>query len=159
MNSTQFREAIQAAGMEPPHYLDPGKMYRFPGLGKSRGNTAGWCKLFDDTSGGVFGDFSSGFSSSWHAQRATSYSAEEMAAFKRRAEESRTQAYSEREAKSNHAASQSAEILKNAKPCEGHPYLDKKQIQSHLAREQLADHPDCKGWFWSTKHSVLINVA
>jgi len=42
---SQFKEAIRAAGLEPPDVIEPGKLHRFPGVGKRNGNTAGWCKL------------------------------------------------------------------------------------------------------------------
>ena len=45
---SQFRDAIRAAGLEPPENIEPGKLHRFPGLGKRNGNTAGWCILFED---------------------------------------------------------------------------------------------------------------
>ncbi len=57
---SQCRDAIHAVGLEPPDVIEPGKLHRFPGLGKRNGNTAGWCKLFDDDLGGCFGDWSSG---------------------------------------------------------------------------------------------------
>ena len=53
---SDFRDAIRAAGLEPPDVIEPGMMYRFPGVGKRNGNTAGWCKLFEDGLGGCFGD-------------------------------------------------------------------------------------------------------
>ena len=57
----EFKNAIREAGLEPPDIITPGKLHRFQGIGKRSGNNAGWCKLFEDGLGGVFGDFSSGF--------------------------------------------------------------------------------------------------
>ncbi len=89
---SQFRDAIRAAGMEPPDVIEPGKIHRFPGIGKRNGNTAGWCKLFDDGLGGCFGDWSSGFTENWQAKRDKPFSQSEQAAFKRHIEETQKQA-------------------------------------------------------------------
>jgi len=43
---SQFKDAIRDAGLKPPVHIEPGKWHRFPGVDKSNGNTAGWCKLF-----------------------------------------------------------------------------------------------------------------
>jgi putative DNA primase/helicase len=65
----QFRDAIRATGLEPPDVIEPGKLHRFPGVGKRQSNRAGWCLLFDDELGGCFGDWSSGFTENWQAKR------------------------------------------------------------------------------------------
>ena len=56
----QFIEAMREMDMKPPQAIAPGRMYRFPGIGKAGGNTAGWCRLFSDSIGGVFGDWAEG---------------------------------------------------------------------------------------------------
>ena len=88
---SQFKDAICATGLQPPRVITPGKLHRFPGIGKRKGNTAGWCKLFGDGLGGCFGDWSSGFSENWQAKRDKRFSYAEREAFKRRVQESRTQ--------------------------------------------------------------------
>ena len=65
----QFRDTIIAAGLTPPDVIEPDKLYRFPGIGKRNGNTAGWCKLFADGEGGSFGDWSTGLHENWQAKR------------------------------------------------------------------------------------------
>lgn len=65
-SADSFRVAILAALGHAPDAIEPGKLHRFSVNGK-RGDSAGWCKLFADTRGGVFGDFRSGFSSTWCA--------------------------------------------------------------------------------------------
>jgi hypothetical protein len=90
-HTQQFSEAIKAAGLIPPEAIEPGKLHRMPGAGKAGSNSAAWCKLFDDGIGGVFGDFSSGFESSWQAEREAKYSEAEIAAFKVRIAEERKQ--------------------------------------------------------------------
>lgn len=66
-----FKGAIRAALGHAPQVVEPGRVHRFSTNGK-RGDTAGWCKLFEDGRAGVFGDFRSGLSSvwsNWSAQR------------------------------------------------------------------------------------------
>lgn len=68
-------QAITAAGMTPPHRIVPGRWIRFPGIGKSRANRAGWCRLITPTLA-IFGDWSSNFTATWrdeaHRDDATS---------------------------------------------------------------------------------------
>lgn len=64
----QFRTEIRAALGVAPDVIEPGRMHRFSLNGK-RSDTAGWCLLFEDGRGGVFGDFRIGLSSVWTAQR------------------------------------------------------------------------------------------
>jgi putative DNA primase/helicase len=68
-----FKAVIQSHGLQPPNTIKPGKMHRFPGLDKKRGDDAGWCKLFDDLRGGVFGDFSTSLDEHWQAEKEHAY--------------------------------------------------------------------------------------
>lgn len=63
-----FRAAILAClpDADLPDELEPGKLHRFSSSGR-RGDSAGWCKLFPDLAGGVFGCFRAGISESWTA--------------------------------------------------------------------------------------------
>ena len=132
---SQFRDAMCAAGLEPPDVIEPGKLHRFPGVGKRNGNTAGWCKLFDDGLGGSFGDWSSGFSENWQAKREKPFSTVEREAFKRHVAEAQAQAEAERKARQAEAAAKAAAIWNAAAPAPGdHPYLVRKGIEAHGAR-------------------------
>lgn len=131
----QFYGSIKAAGLEPPDVIEPGKLHRFPGIGKRNGNTAGWCKLFDDSLGGSFGDWSSGFSENWQAKRDRPFSPGEREAFKRHVAEAQAQAEAERKARQEEAAAKAAVIWNAASPEPGdHPYLIRKGIEAHGAR-------------------------
>jgi len=57
-------EALAAAGMTPPRVLPEGRFVRFPGAGKGRANTAGWCKVLTPTLA-IFGDWSTGLTATW----------------------------------------------------------------------------------------------
>ncbi|MBV2096895.1 MAG: toprim domain-containing protein [Candidatus Thiodiazotropha sp. (ex Codakia orbicularis)] len=132
---SNFRDAIRAAGLEPPDGIEPGKLHRFPGNGKRPSNRAGWCLLFDDGLGGCFGDWSTGFSETWQAKRDKPYSRAERSAFARRAEEAKRQAEVERNTRQVNAANRAAAIWNAATPAPGkHPYLIRKRIQPHGAR-------------------------
>ncbi len=136
---SQFRDAIRATGLEPPEFIEPSKLYRFPGIGKRNGNTAGWCKLFDDGLGGCFGDWSSGFADNWQTKRDKPFTPAECAAFKRLVAEAKAQAEAERKAKKAEAAAQATAIcnvpvsaLEATQPAiADHQYLQRKNIQPH----------------------------
>ena len=130
-----FRDAMRSAGLEPPDVIEPGKLHRFPGNGKHTSNRAGWCLLFDNGLGGCFGDWSSGLSKTWQANRDRRFSQAERVAFARRVEESKKQAAAERHIRQAHAAKRAAVIWKDATEAPAsHPYLVRKRIQPHSAR-------------------------
>lgn len=132
---SQFRDAIRGAGLEPPDVIEPGKLHRFPGVGKRNSNTAGWCKLFDDGLGGCFGDWSSGLTENWQAKRDKPFSQSERAAFMRRVEEARKQAEAERQQQYADAAAKAASIWNAATTAnDDHPYLMRKGIKANGAR-------------------------
>jgi len=132
---SQFKDAIRDTGLEPPPHIEPGKFHRFPGVDKSNGNTAGWCKLFKKGLGGCFGDWSSGLSETWQAKRYKPYSRAERAAHERRIEEARKHAEAERQQQYADAAAKAATIWEEAEPAnDGHLYLDRKNIKANGAR-------------------------
>jgi phage/plasmid primase-like uncharacterized protein len=59
-----FRLAILAALGHAPEVMEPGRFQRFP-TSYRRGDAAGWCKLFADLRGGVFGCYRAGVSETW----------------------------------------------------------------------------------------------
>ena len=68
---SDFRGAIVAALGHAPATIEPGRLHRF-GTSDRRADDAGWCKLFDDMRGGVFGCNRQGISETWRAcDRAT----------------------------------------------------------------------------------------
>lgn len=133
--SEQFRAAIEAAGLIPPLEIIPGKLHRFPGRGKSNGNTAGWLKLFPDEQGGVFGDWIDESSFEWHARNGKDASPVEREAFRRQvalakqereAEQERLQAEARRVASQRWATSPRASS--------DFTYLTRKKIKPHGVR-------------------------
>jgi putative DNA primase/helicase len=66
-----FQAAILAALGHAPEVIEPGRFLRFATRDR-RGDAAGWCKLFNDQRGGVFGCYRQGNSETWSAvERAT----------------------------------------------------------------------------------------
>ena len=62
------RVAILAALGHAPEVIEPGRIHRFSTSARAS-DKAGWCQLFNDGRAGVFGDFRTGMSSVWTAQR------------------------------------------------------------------------------------------
>ena len=125
---SQFLDAIRATGLQPPDSIVPGKLHRFPGIGKRKGNTAGWCKLFDDCRGGCFGDWAADISEIWQAKRNQPLSYAERRKYKTRADEARVQAEAERQQRRAKAAELAVSIWDSAQPAMFHEYLRRKQV-------------------------------
>jgi putative DNA primase/helicase len=131
----QFRDTVQAAGITPPDVIEAGKFYRFPGEGKNGSNTSGWCKLFDDGQGGVFGDYSTGLSTNWQATLSTPLTATEREAFRRSIAKAKKQAEADRNERYAEAQSRAAEIWDGAALATAeHPYLAAKGVAPHGLR-------------------------
>ncbi|MBI5269477.1 MAG: toprim domain-containing protein [Burkholderiales bacterium] len=60
-----FRGAILAVLGHAPDVIEPGRLHRFTTNGR-RGDSAGWCRLFEDLRGGVFGCHRQGLQQTWH---------------------------------------------------------------------------------------------
>lgn len=125
-----FIEAIRAADLEPPEHIVPGKLHRFPGADKRRGNKAAWCKLFEDGLGGVFGDFSTGLEGTWQAKR--DYADAETAAFKHSAEHQRQE--TKETAEKDRQKEKALKRWQSASPINAHPYLAAKGVKAHGLR-------------------------
>lgn len=91
-SASRFRAAIIGTLGRAPDVIEPGVLLRFATSNK-HGDDAGWCRLFDDQRGGVFGCHRSGVSETWQAER------EQPMTRKQRAERARhvEQANAERE--------------------------------------------------------------
>jgi putative DNA primase/helicase len=131
----EFRNAMRDAGLSPPENIELGKMYRFPGVGKGKSNEAGWCKLFDDGMGGVFGDWSNDLSASWQAARSEPFTIAEREAFNRRIAEAKASAEAEKKQRHSEAANMATSIWHASAPAPSdHAYLVRKGIKPHGAK-------------------------
>jgi putative DNA primase/helicase len=118
----QFREAMRAAGLEPPEVIEPGKLHRFSTNGKASDN-AGWCKLFSDLLGGVFGDYRTGLSEKWQAKRNKPFTRAEREAFKRQCEQAKQERQAEQDRQHAEAAKHVESLLDAAQDDpKDHPY-------------------------------------
>lgn len=134
-SSHQFRDAIAAAGLEPPVVIEPGKIHRFPGIGKPPSNQAGWCRLFEDAQGGCFGDWSSDLSMTWQSDRGRDFTSAERAAFAEQVQATKREAESKKRAKQERASMKAAVLWNGAESAPAnHPYLARKGIKPHGAK-------------------------
>lgn len=127
---SEFATEIVAHGMTPPNHIEPGRLHRFPGINKKRGNKAGWCRLFPDGKGGVFGDWSTGFQSTWQDSDATRDNAE----WQRQMREAQRLAKAARRREQKTVAEKAARLWGVAWAADSHPYLTHKQIEAHGTR-------------------------
>jgi putative DNA primase/helicase len=126
-------EAIRDSGLTPPDHIEPGKFHRFPGLEKSNGNLAGFCMLFPDGQGGVFGDWSTGLSETWQAER-VKQTPEQRAEFRKQIAAAKRQADTERQQAQAEAAQRAIEIWEQSHPATDHVYLIKKGVKAYGIR-------------------------
>lgn len=132
---SEFRAAMLSEGLEFLAVMVPGKLHRFPGTGKPKGNMAGWCIMFTDRLGGCFGDWSRGFSGQWLAKREQPFTAEERAEFVHHVAQARALAELEREKKQAEAATKAGQLWEAASPApDAHPYLTRKGITASGAK-------------------------
>lgn len=122
-------DAIAAAGMTPPRTIVEGRWMRFPGIGKARGNRAGWCKLISPTIG-IFGDWSSGISETW---RDDSHRDDERSAKLLREAREREQMIAAQERTRQASVAVEAQKLVRDAIMSGHPYLARKGFASRVA--------------------------
>lgn len=77
-----FRVAILAVLGHAPEVIEPGRFHRF-GTSDRRRDDAGWCKLFADLRGGVFGCYRQGISETWSAADRATITLEQRAEYAR----------------------------------------------------------------------------
>ena len=124
----EFRKTLQAAGLTPPDTLIPGKLHRCPSNDR-HGDTAGWCKLFDDGMGGVYGDHRSSTSETWQFRQADRMSDTDREAFRQQVEQARRERDAEQARSRREAAKKAVDLWNRAKPlAQDHPYLKRKLI-------------------------------
>lgn len=124
----EFRQTLQAAGLTPPDILVPGKLHRCPSNDK-RGDKAGWCKLFEDGMGGIYGDFRQSTSETWQFRKADRMSDVDREAFRQQVEQARRERDAAQAASHREAAKKAVSLWGKAQPLPNdHPYLQRKQI-------------------------------
>jgi putative DNA primase/helicase len=132
----QFRDAIRAAGLNPPDAIHAdGKIRRFATNGKPK-DDAGWYVYHGDgIPAGSFGDWRTGISESWRADVGRALIPAEEAARRAKVEAMRREREAEETRRHTEAMNKAAAIWKTAQPAaENHPYLTRKNIKAHGAR-------------------------
>ena len=79
----EFQAAIVTTLGHAPEMIEPGRFHRFA-TSDRRADDAGWCKLFDDLRGGVFGCYRKGISEVWGAADRATMTREQRADLVRR---------------------------------------------------------------------------
>ena len=131
----EFVEEMFNAGLQPPTPIDPGRFYRFPGVGKPRCNRAGWCFLFPDRKGGIFGCWATGLASTWHACHQPC-GANDRVAFRQQIANAKNQAQHAQNTIWKQAAARAERIWHKSHPANPiHHYLKVKNIPPYCARQ------------------------
>jgi len=132
-----FADAIRAAGFEPPATIEPGRLVRFAAPGKGRSNVAGWALLFQDGTGGVFGDWITSARHTWQASRPANDA--ELKRWREQIARAQRKAERERQREAEAAAERAAAAWAAAGPADpDHPYLQAKGIGPNGARQDGA---------------------
>lgn len=131
------REAFERAGLDyPEREPEPGRLCRFPTNGR-KDDAAGWLRIFPDQDGAAFGNWRDGSAFTWQRQKdGPPPNPAELAAIRARAEEARKQAEAEREEGYRDGARNAAATWQAAEPATAHPYLERKGIAAHIARQR-----------------------
>ncbi len=128
----EFRQAMQAAGVEPPSYIcGDGQIHRFHIAGRKSGSRDGAYQLhLDGRANGWFEDWR-GLKVKWTADGKAQPFTKEM---RKQIEENRRQKAIEEQLRHEQAAKTAAYIWGKAIPATDHPYLTRKKIQPHHTR-------------------------
>jgi putative DNA primase/helicase len=120
-------EAMSAMGLQPPHTITPGRWIRFPGMGKSKSNRAGWCRMISPTLA-IFGDWSSGITSTW---RDNNHRDDAESRRLLREARARERVFAAEQRKRQDQAAFGAVRLIQTATVGTHPYLAKKGFPTH----------------------------
>jgi len=141
-NNVIFSQDLYAAFAQvgipyPKRKLEAGQFVRFPTDGTDT-RDAGWCKLFPDGTGAVFGDHRTGMKYTWQQRDTDSPppSADELKEARRRAQEQRQQAEAERAAENAQARETAIRMFADSTELQSlHPYVLQKGITPFGARQ------------------------
>jgi putative DNA primase/helicase len=143
-----FRVAILDATGHAPELIEPGRMHRFSTSARAS-DKAGWCQLFEDGRAGVFGDFRSGMSSVWTAQRRELLTPAERADMARQLAQAKAQRETQlRQQWAENAQRNAALWAKTVPATDGDPvslYLRRRGLAGTVP-EHLRLHPRLTYW-------------
>jgi len=130
-----FLEVVkQITGNAPPQSeIVPGKLIRFATSDK-RGDESGWCKIFPDGEGGVFGCWRQGISETWQARQVTT--PKDRAVFIEKVKQAREEAAKIEAEQRAECRKKSAELWEKGRDVDAkHPYIVAKGIKPYGARQ------------------------
>lgn len=135
----QFRQAIESAGLTPPHaIMDDGAIHRFSTNGQ-RGDDSGWYSFHPDgIPAGVFGCWRSGVQTTWCAKSDSAMTQAERDTHRQRIKTLQGQREAEQVQRHQTAATDAAQRWQAASNATQHHYLTKKGVQAHGVRVDMA---------------------
>lgn len=136
MHLSDLRASMQSCGLQPPPDIIPGRWTRFSGAGKKGKNKAGYCYLFPDGLGAVFGDFTTGLREVWQAEKVKTYTPSERVDYQRMIDEAQKKAAEEQEKEYARAAEYARKKWESLPPSiDDHGYLSRKGVKSYGLRQ------------------------
>jgi putative DNA primase/helicase len=127
--SNDFIMAIQADGYNPPLHIEYDIFYRFAGNGKGSSNKAAYCKQFDETAG-IYGDFTTGYSSIWFKDKNLSESGRKQ--YKKKIQKAKEEAALKLKNDQKSASTEALSVWKKSTSETGlHKYLKVKEVLPH----------------------------
>lgn len=146
--SRQFLDRVRVALGHAPELIEPGRIHRFSTSARAS-DKAGWCQLFEDGRTGVFGDFRSGMSSVWNAQRRELMTPAERSDMARRLTQAKAQRDAQQRQQQANNAQRNAALWANTMPVsDGDPvslYLLRRGLAGPVPK-QLRLHPRLTYW-------------
>lgn len=137
LGSDKMKNVISEAGITPPSEIIPdGQIHRFSTNGDTSGEKSGWYVFYaDDPPAGAFGDWRKGISHTWSAVDTDSMTGEQRMRYQQRIEQAKREREQQIKQERADAANRAKAIWNEAEPAPAtHPYLQKKQVQSHGLR-------------------------
>ena len=132
--AAEFRDAIAASGLTPPHeIIGDGERHRFSSDGRPN-NKSGWYRFHDDERpAGAFGCWRTDMSATWKSSKPQQFTEAEREEYRERMKRLEKQRERERQEATEYAAITATQMWNEA--TEGdHPYLTRKQITCLGAR-------------------------
>jgi len=133
---TDAHNAFAELGLQMPDNIQIGRFTRFPGVGKSSNNKAGYATLLPDGESIAFGDFASGASGVWFTDKARPRTRQESQDATKLLKEIQRQANRAKQAEYRAAARKAQHLffVADAFGVSDHKYIIRKQIQPFCAR-------------------------
>ena len=126
-----FRQTIEAAGLEAPDVIhDDGVLHRF-----GRGKSAYYVLHGDSNPAGMFGCWRAGLQSTWSAKPDNAMTPAEREAHKQRIQAMRAQREADESARQRDEADKASIRWQAASTPGAHPYLARKGIKAHGIRQ------------------------